>query len=303
VVSGSGDPQKDLAELWAGWFADVPRYSTAVFATFDDDTGQLADRAAFDEVVNEIGTAGKTAWVLISWALVLAATHAPSDEVLAPYISTIGQEQWRDPVHRHGRGLINTARVAAGNPDGPRLLIDRSRRISAALGNDIWWLIWVMAAATHPVQRDCGGWDRFGEITSLVNTSLLDTTAVAPATTVAAGLAAINAGNLDRARACLGLLDVPELLTVLIPLVRRLLSGPAVKLVLELDVDGMPVSLGDPEPGSPAIALTRDLINAVLALDRSRLATVRAAIFAAGRDEQVLMTWYLALTLGHHLPR
>jgi hypothetical protein len=119
--------------------------------------------------------------------------------------------------------------------------------------------------------------------------------------TVAAGLAAINAGNLDRARSCLGLLDVPELLTVLIPLARRLLHGKAMKAVVELDDDGTPVSVGSAQ--TPATALTQDLLEAVLVLDPARLAQTRAAISAASRDDQLLVTWYLALTLGHLLPR
>lgn len=302
----SNDPGSALAQRWVALFTESPRLTKEIFGAFDA-TGELADQAAYDHAVFEMGDTGHTSGVLVTWAGILACTHAATDDVLAPYIPTIGDDQWRIPAHRHGRALINTVRVATGAADGPRLVLDRTARIRDALGNDIWWLIWVMAAATCPVLRVLGGLDRLGEINDLVTSSITAGTpnavlqhAVRAGPSVSAGLAAIDSGHLEHARTYFGLVQTGDLLTVLIPLIREVLHGTQVELVVHIDAGGVPHSIG--EANSPAAVLTRDLINAVLSLDRARLAAARAAITAAGDAEQILMSWYLALTLGHHLP-
>jgi hypothetical protein len=67
-------------------FDNVPRYTEAIMGALGSDGS--VDRAAYEPVVVEIGAAGETGLVLVTWARLLAWSYAPDerpfDQALRP---------------------------------------------------------------------------------------------------------------------------------------------------------------------------------------------------------------------------
>lgn len=280
--------------------ADLPRLSAALLSTLESDT---LDEDAYNAALREIGSNGFIDLVWITWAQLLAHTHTPDEDPLAPHLSDIPERQWRGPVNQHGQNLIATARNAVANPREEEALLARTEQAIAALDNDgSYWLTWVMALAVRPVVDVVGGITAFAAIAEHVAGAAHELTPDTVLGPVTAGLAAIAAGHLDSARVYLSSCHPRAAMGALLPVAVTQLHGHATT-VLSLDEHGIPDGAGDPADTEGPVALLRELLDALLAptRDRARITRATSAISATGDDDQILVSWYLALTVGYQL--
>ena len=146
--------------------ADLPRLSTALLSTLESDE---LDEDAYNAALREIGDGGFIDLMWITWAQLLAHTHVPDEDPLAPHLNDIPERRWRYPVARHGQTLIATARDAVADPRGDKALLTRTDQVVTALGNDgSYWLTWVMACAVRPVVDAVGGISTFAAVAERV---------------------------------------------------------------------------------------------------------------------------------------
>ncbi|SEP53746.1 hypothetical protein [Amycolatopsis saalfeldensis] len=280
--------------------ANLPRLSAALLSTLESDE---LDEDAYNAALREIGDAGLIDLVWITWAQLLAHTHTPDEDLLAPHLSDIPEHQWRGPVDRHGQNLIATARNAVADPREEEALLALTEQAIGELDNDgSYWLTWVMAVAVRPVVDDVGGINAFATIAQHVAGAAHELTpdpALGPAT---AGLSAIAAGHLDSARVYLSSCHPRAAMGALLPVAVTQLHGHATT-VLSLDEHGIPDGAGDPAGTEGPAALLRELLDALLApdRDRNRVAAATDAVATASDDDQILVSWYLALTVGYQL--
>lgn len=204
---------------------EVARYSTALLDAVDGD-GDIRDLKGFQAYALNMGSTSNTEPVVMTWAEVLACTHAEDDVPISRFIERIPDEEWREPTRRHASALINTARSAIGANEGFEKLTEQMYRAVDMLGNDIWWLIMTMAQTTGPVAATLGGLDAMSAVAGAVRAhgpgQLPADHALGPAIAV---LSAIRADQPDAASAYLDLCEPHELLGVLLPLAHSLLDG------------------------------------------------------------------------------
>jgi hypothetical protein len=204
---------------------DVARFSTALLDGVDGE-GDIRDLKGFQAYALDMGATSNTEPVVMTWAEVLACTHAKDDVPIGRFIERIPDEHWREPTHRHASALINTARTAMGSSEGFERLTEQMYRAVDMLGNDIWWLIMTMAQTTGPVAATLGGLDGMSTVAKAVRAhgpaQLPVDRALGPAI---AGLSAIRAGHSGAATDYLALCEPHELLGVLLPLAHTLLEA------------------------------------------------------------------------------
>ncbi|WP_028932620.1 hypothetical protein [Pseudonocardia spinosispora] len=204
---------------------EVARYSAALLHEVDGE-GDIRNLKGFEASALGMGATSNTEPVVMSWAEVLACTHAEDDVPIGRFIERIPDEEWREPTRRHASALINTARMAIGSNEGFEKLTEQMYRAVDMLGNDIWWLIMTMAQTTGPVATTLGGIDAMAVVAGAVRAhgprQLPSDRALGPAI---AGLSAIRSGHSPEATAYLDLCEPHDLLAVLLPLAHSLLDS------------------------------------------------------------------------------
>lgn len=262
---------------------EVAKYSDALLSDVDGE-GTIRNLKSFEATAMGMGASGNTELVLMTWAEILACTHADGESPLGPFVERIPDEQWQDPTRRHASALIDTAREVIGATDEFGRLTDQMYRASDTLGNDIWWLIMTMAQATSVVAATVGGSAGMAEVSRLARGRRVHD--LAPRHALGPGIAALSAfaaGHPDAAEVYLRLCQPHELLGVLLPL-----ADNAVATDVGDDTD-------------PADVLTRVLLDAVHSGEPAQVAAAVNAVDAAEQHDRAQMIRHLALSIGSRI--
>lgn len=275
----------------------VVRHSDALLGAFGPDgdcDGEAFDAAAAASFDAKCGSA-----VLLSWTYVLAATHERGDKPLEPPLDQLAgrvEDTVRDVVRRHGRALINTARL--GDDDGVQR---RWLTILDVVDDDgLGWLCWTMAAATAPVMRTLGGLDRHLAAVEVVQQAVRRSDVPHnDIRAIAAALCAVAAGEHDAGLRYMSLPDVDNTLRILIALIPRLLRGRRTK-ILTTDQAGIPSGFADPIDAHAQ--RLNAVVTAATAGDPARAAAaIKTAVPADDPSDILHLLWNLTTSLGSRL--
>lgn len=266
---------------------------------FSDDPARIA---TLTRGMASYGTLGE---VMLHCAQAVRYTsRADSLELLRPHLDDV-PAKLRGPVLEHGAAALHAVELflTAAEPDGTLAIFMAA---VDALGDDLYWLIVLLARAARPVMDSCGGPEHLRRVGALVETVHRRGRIVAPQVLapITYALAAISAGDNAAAgeyftTAATGnkvnrvLANVAGIATVLLPATARATS------IVELDRDRVPDAVHTADSG-PAARLALALVNRnSYGHDADALAAELNGAMAELTDEDMIeATLILARTLA-----